>query len=342
MRERINKPKVFLSHARKDVEFIERIERDLRKCQIEPWRDQNEIRDGEPWQNVIFAEGLPACDVVIIYYTENSLASQMVSKEVDATLLRQLSDNGIGFLPYVNSDETRNGLRLDIKSLHCRVWNNENYYEILPSVIAEIWRRYMERSIAIAISQEKNRRLEAELEWERLKARLETSAFTSQEEGDFNYIYSKLKGLREITCSASKTYPRPIKITTDTDDQKKCLIKYSLIKVLREKPLSPENIYNLQFLEPIIDEISDSPSFSSYIKEGYKFYSFNRDSNLLGELLMHRLLTIQHNRENDGYRNQDHTTYLFSEKLFRFASWLDYHNKTQDEPQVEFVKFLEE
>lgn len=170
MRERINKPRVFLSHARKDVEFIEKIERDLRRCQIEPWRDQNEIRDGEPWQNVIFGEGIPTCDVIIAYYTENSLASQMVSKEVDASLLRQLSDNGIGFLPYVNSDNTRNNLRIDIQALHCRVWNEENYYEVLPSVVAEIWRRYMERSIGSAIAQEKSRRLEAELELEKLKS----------------------------------------------------------------------------------------------------------------------------------------------------------------------------
>jgi hypothetical protein len=175
MRDRINKPRVFLSHARKDVAFIERIETDLRKCQIEPWRDQNEIRDGESWQNVIFSEGLPTCDVVVTYYTENSLTSQMVMKEVDAALLHQLSDSGIGFLPYVNSDKNRNNLRLDIQSLHCRVWNDDNYYEVLPSVVAEIWRRYMERSVSIAVSQEKNRRLEAELKFERLKLELNTS-----------------------------------------------------------------------------------------------------------------------------------------------------------------------
>ena len=175
MRELINKPRVFLSHARKDIEFIERVEKDLQKCQINIWRDVNEIRDGESWQAAIFAKGLPTCDVIITYYTEKSANSQMVSKEVDATLLRQLSDNGIGFLPYVNSDKTRDNLRLDIQILHCRVWNEENYDEILPSVVAEIWRRYMERSIGMAISLEKNRRLEAELKFERFKSEFDHS-----------------------------------------------------------------------------------------------------------------------------------------------------------------------
>lgn len=55
MRERINKPRVFLSHARKDVAFIERVERDLRK-QLEPWLDANEIRDGQPWMSAILED----------------------------------------------------------------------------------------------------------------------------------------------------------------------------------------------------------------------------------------------------------------------------------------------
>lgn len=188
MRERVNKPRAFLSHSSLDVSFIERIENDLRDCQIEYWRDRNEIRDGKRWQQVIFEEGLPTCDVIIGYFTENSLASDMVAKEVDAAQLRQLQDNGIAFLPYVNKEEIRGKLRLDIQSLHCRVWNDENYYEVFPSVVAEIWRSYMERTIAVAVLQERNRRLEAELELERLQARFNASPFTPQEESEFQYI----------------------------------------------------------------------------------------------------------------------------------------------------------
>ncbi|HEX8196082.1 MAG TPA: toll/interleukin-1 receptor domain-containing protein [Pyrinomonadaceae bacterium] len=152
MKQRINKPRVFLSHSRHDVEIIEKIENDFRRCQIESWRDQNDIRDGFSWQEAIFGEGIPTCDVIITYYTENSIASQMVRKEVDATFIRQLEDNGIRFLPYVDKDSTRSELRADVKTLQCRVWNNENYNQVLPTVVAEIWRSYMERNIAIAIS----------------------------------------------------------------------------------------------------------------------------------------------------------------------------------------------
>ena len=82
--EKRNKPKVFLSHSCLDKPFIERLANDLRKCQIEPWLDSEEIRDGKPWLKVIFEDGMPTCDCVIVYLSENSLNSKMVQKEIDA------------------------------------------------------------------------------------------------------------------------------------------------------------------------------------------------------------------------------------------------------------------
>src|SRR3989442_1349568 len=160
MKERVNKPRAFLSYAAQDLPFIEKIETELRRCQIETWRDRNDIRDGQPWQESIFEEGLPTCDVIIAYFTDSSPNSGMVAREVDAAQIRQLKDKGVSFLPYVNKSETRDKLRLDIQSLQCRVWNDENYHLILPSVVAEIWRSYMERNIGNAVLHERNRRLE--------------------------------------------------------------------------------------------------------------------------------------------------------------------------------------
>ncbi len=154
MKERVNKPRAFFSYSSQDLHFIERIEKDLRKCQIEIWRDRTEIRDGQPWQDAIFEDGLPTCDVIIVYFTDSSLSSGMVAKEVDAAQIRHLKDSGISFLPYVRQSETRKKLRLDLQTLHCRVWNDDNYHEILPSVVAEIWRSYVERNLANAVLHE--------------------------------------------------------------------------------------------------------------------------------------------------------------------------------------------
>src|ERR1044072_8093690 len=139
-------PWVFLSHSKLDVDFISKLASDLRRCQIEPWLDTEEIRDGKPWLKVIFEDGIPTCDVVVVYLTESSIRSKMVAKEIDAALIEQLADRGISFLPYVNSAELRNKIRGDIRSLQCREWNSQNYNEILPGVIAEIWRSFLERT----------------------------------------------------------------------------------------------------------------------------------------------------------------------------------------------------
>ena len=142
MKEKINKPRAFISYSSRDNSFIGKIENGLRGCQIEPWRDRTQIRDGRPWLDSIFEEGLPTCDVIIVYFTSNSVKSDMVTREVNAAQLRLLSDRGVSFLPYVDNAETRNSLRLDLKTLHSRVWNDQNFLEVLPSVVAEIWRSY--------------------------------------------------------------------------------------------------------------------------------------------------------------------------------------------------------
>lgn len=206
MKEKINKPRVFLSYASEDVAFIERVENDLRKCQIKPWRDRNEIRHGQAWQESIFEEGLPTCDVVVAYFTDNSLSSGMVAKEVDAAQIRQLKDSGILFAPYVNRSETRSKLRLDIQTLQCPVWNDANYYEVFATVVAEIWRSYMERNVASSLLQERNKRLELEVELQALKLSLGSSGFSSQEEKEFRYIFRKLDVSKEM--SIRRSYPK--------------------------------------------------------------------------------------------------------------------------------------
>lgn len=199
MRDRFSIPRVFLSHSSLDKEFINRLAADLRKCQIDPWVDVEEIRDGRPWLKVIFEDGMPACDAVLAYFTENSLNSDMVAKEIDAAQIRRLQDAGVSFLPYVKNAALRRGLRLDLQSLHCREWNESSYHEVLPSVVAEIWRSYFERKISDAVAQEKSRRLELELEMKALLAQREASVFPPSVERDHQFIYGRLNRDIEIT-----------------------------------------------------------------------------------------------------------------------------------------------
>jgi hypothetical protein len=116
--------------------------------------DTEEIRDGKSWLKVIFEDGIPTCDSIMVYFTVNSIASKMVGKEIDSSLITQLNDSGIGILPYVQTAELRKTLRVDLQTLHCREWNDANYQDLLPSVVAEIWHSYMERTVGTAVAQD--------------------------------------------------------------------------------------------------------------------------------------------------------------------------------------------
>lgn len=180
-----------MSHSKQDIAFIDRLYNDLRKCQIEPWLDSEEIRHGKPWLEAIFEDGIPTCDCVLLYFTENSAESKMVKKEMDASLIRQLKDKGVVFLPYVIDASVRDKLRTDIQTLQVPVWNDENYEELLPRVVSEIWRSYLERTISNAVQGERIKRLEAELELEKTK-NSSNSIFEPAEEADFTYIWKQL------------------------------------------------------------------------------------------------------------------------------------------------------
>jgi len=193
-----NKPRVFLSHSKKDKEFIHRLCKDLRSCQIEPWLDSQEIRHGQPWLDEIFESGIPTCDAILVYLTENSVGSPMVRKEIDASILEKLKESHVAFLPYVSMGILRDQLRLDIQALQTPIWNKENYAEMLPRVIAEIWHSFLDRRVISVASDEKLRRLEAELELERLKNKAMEGIFDARENAEFEFIWKKFDTILEI------------------------------------------------------------------------------------------------------------------------------------------------
>lgn len=326
MRDRISKPRVFLSHSAIDKEFINRLAVDLRKCQIEPWLDTEEIRDGRPWLRVIFEDGIPACDAVLIYLTENSLKSKMVAKEMDATLVEQLGESAISVLPYVSKAELRGRLRSDVRTLQCREWNIENYHEVLPSVVAEIWRSYLERTISEAVLIEKNKRLEHQLELQSLKERLDSSPFTLHEEKEFEYIYDALN-----VC-----------IQAVFEHQ---------IMVRDDKPLLTKNTYDFEFslLNAVNNYVGrgstrfDFGDFSYAIKSKMNEQVLAQERNKGGAWNMSvkefskdivlelktygliRRVVVTDNGDIQEYFNE------ITDKMYRFRYWLDYNKRLSDD-----------
>jgi hypothetical protein len=331
----VNKPRVFLSHSKKDEDFINKIYQDFRKCQVDPWLDTEEIRDGKSWQNVIFAQGIPTCDAVLAYFTEHSISSKMFGKEIDAALITQLSDEGIAFLPYVLKEELRGRLRSDIQSLHIRVWNNENYQFILPSVVAEIWRSYLERSVRFAVLQEKNKRLELELEVTRFKEKDKSQIFLPSEDADFEYIYRKLNRKVDIEFD----------IWQKSQDAKgpgrnigKENFKFNLFELL------------MSYLEEGFRWIGDF-TFKWKVEmllkcEGYPkkqndaqthFGNGNIFTNHLVELRMYGLTETVQKTDATGMVKEEEK---FTEKMYRFLYWLEHHNYIPPRVSFDYVGFV--
>jgi hypothetical protein len=204
MKDRVNKPRLFLSHSKKDTSFIERLCDDLRKCQIDPWLDAYEIRHGQSWLDSIFEDGMPICDAVLVYLSEHSIISPVVRKEIDAAIIQKLRDNQIAFLPYLSDSTLRQQLRVDLQAIHTPEWNDANYIELLPRVVAEVWHSYLERVIIQATQREKIGRLEAELKIQELEKQRAAGGFSASEAQDFEYIWNRFDRFEPVVYVHTK------------------------------------------------------------------------------------------------------------------------------------------
>lgn len=314
--ERINKPKVFLSHSSLDKSFIERLAHDLRKCHVEYWLDTEEIRDGRSWLKVIFEDGIPTCDAVIVYLTGNSVKSRMVEKELDVAVVEQLTSGGITLLPYVSHASLRDGLRADIRTLHCREWNEANYTDLLPTVVAEIWRSYLERTVETARLQERNRRLELELELKQLREQYESSVFSAREEQEFQFLLARLDKGVEIALGI---YEGNAVVGT-------VKLSASFLHLVLQLIRSGYIYYHTDNLQEILAPfVRDGLKVPEHPNAGVS-YGAGLDESLAlqfsTELLTYGLVELTRIQvyEHSEVRNK------FTDKMYRFKYWLDYKN----------------
>ena len=301
-------PKVFLSHSSLDKEFINKIFETMKKSQINPWLDTEEIRAGSPWMNVIFNEGIPKCDTVLVYFTENALGSKMVSKEVDTSLIQQMNDNKVNFLPFVETEAVRKKLRPDIQTLHCPILNKENYTEVIPTIIAEVWRSYFEKKVPSIIAEEKAKRLEAEI---KLKDFNNTEKeFSKKEEDYFEYITKKLREPTVVNYLTRNNY-----CTENTENV---------------TPTRPNISFEVIPLEILTTYLNSESEFSLYQYENHICktigsiytppYYLNYDNGLLlTQLKTYGLvgtITI-HDGEHSGLKE------YFNDRLYKYRYWLE-------------------
>lgn len=162
------------------------------------------------------------------------------------------------------------------------------------------------------------------------------SIFTKQEENEFQYIFTKLHEPRLASCmisglDAAKDDSKPL-----TFDEFK--FKYSFIKVLHANIQNGETSHSKQFLYILSRKLKQIEPFASYLKPTGSFFGFKEDVVVAPILKMLGLLSVV---EQGGDQYGREYIDMFSDKMYRFLAWLDYYDKMENVPFVEFVQFAE-
>jgi formylglycine-generating enzyme required for sulfatase activity len=76
-----NPDTLFISYAREDVEFAQKLNADLQRHGVTTWIDEFGIRSGEDWPNRI-ATAIEGCQAVLVILSPDSVASKWVQREL--------------------------------------------------------------------------------------------------------------------------------------------------------------------------------------------------------------------------------------------------------------------
>lgn len=141
---------VFISHSSDDKEsFIEPIVSDLEDCFLNVWIDKRKIIPGDNLRKSILRDGLDKADVVLIFFTQKSLRSSWVDREIKHVLRGDTkSDDNYDLnkiISIFDTKETYDAIadrypELTDDLLHLMP---ENYDKIhLGKLISAIWSKY--------------------------------------------------------------------------------------------------------------------------------------------------------------------------------------------------------
>jgi hypothetical protein len=113
---------VFISHSSDDKEsFIEPLVNDLENCYINVWIDKRKILPGDNLRKSIFKDGLDKADVALIFFTQNSLKSSWVDREIK----------------HVLREEAKKGNDFDLKKI-ISIFDSQKTYEEIADRYPEL------------------------------------------------------------------------------------------------------------------------------------------------------------------------------------------------------------
>jgi hypothetical protein len=200
---------VFVSHSSDDKEsYIEPIISDLEDCYINVWIDKKRIVPGDNIRKSIFRDGLDKADIVLLFFTEFSLKSSWVDREIKH-VLREESKKGNNFdLDKIISIFDSQATYDEISEKYPELTDNllhlmpKDYSKIqLGQLISAIWSKYLSLQDGDVETQKQLLSKEKELfqkdkEIAGLKGdieRLKSKDSKSDQENEFNKYYNSGK-----------------------------------------------------------------------------------------------------------------------------------------------------
>lgn len=143
-------PNLYKSSSDDKKSLIEPIVADLENCFINVWLDKRKIMPGDNLRKSIFRDGLDKADVALIFFTEKSLKSSRVDKEIKH-VLREESKKGNDFdLNKIISIFDSKDTYVEISSRYPELTDDlmhlmpTNYTKVqLGQLISAIWSKYL-------------------------------------------------------------------------------------------------------------------------------------------------------------------------------------------------------
>ena len=206
---------VFVSHSSDDKQdYVEPIVSDLEDCYINIWLDKRKILPGDNLRKSIFRDGLDKADIALIFFTEQSLQSSWVDKEIKH-VLREESKKGNDFdlnkiISIFDSEKTYNEISQrypeltdDLLHLMPRKYSKND----LGQLISAIWSKYLDLQGGDVETQRqllaKDKEIfQNEKEIQNLKQKLSSKSVNS-DDGEFEKMFASTK-LNEFIRHKSK------------------------------------------------------------------------------------------------------------------------------------------
>lgn len=91
---------VFISYNHKDSKFVDKLSLALVQNNIKVWKDKWKVSVGDSFINKI-QEGIEGASFLCVVFSENSIRSDWVTREINAGLLREVEEKKIVILPIV-------------------------------------------------------------------------------------------------------------------------------------------------------------------------------------------------------------------------------------------------